>query len=420
MKENNLILRNCRYVLTFSPEGDLRLLENIDILVENGVITNIGKGLSKPRGFEEIDAGKHIVIPGFINAHTHAAMVVFRGYADDYELFDWLRKVWRAEERLDREIIYLATKVACYEMLLSGITGFIDMYPYYEEVVKAAKEIGLRVATGPICGFDEYLDIQDLDYKHYVPLINVHSLYALPIDEVIKCFDHASKRNFIVHIHVSETRKEVFEIKSRTGKFPVELMDSLGILNEKTLLVHLNWVTSWEVNIISLRKAKVAVCPTSSMKLANSGFTPILEFDSKDVAVGLGTDGACSANRLDMIEEMRQLILLYRHNYWDVRVGAKEAFKFATVNGFKILNIRGGIIAPGYKADLVAISLKSPWLRPILNPLSLVVYSACRSDVDYVIIEGRPTLTPELKEEIMYRANELWNKLEPKISKLWV
>ena len=346
-------------------------------------------------------------------------MVIFRGFADDYELTEWLTRVWRVEEGLDRDTVYLATKAACYEMLLSGITGFIDMYPYYEEVVRASSEVGLRVATGPICGFDVCLDVKDLGYSRFIPIINVHSLYTLPINEVVKCFSYASRKGLLVHIHVSETRKEVFEIKKRTGKFPVELMGSLGILNDKTLLVHLNWVTSWEVDMISRANSKVSVCPTSSMKLANSGFTPVYELSSKGVIVGLGTDGACSANRLDMIEEMRQLVLLYRHNYWDVRLKAKDSLTYATLNGYRILGIKGGIIGVGYIADIVAINMKNPWLKPKLNPLSLVVYTACRSDIDYVIIEGEVKVSPDIKEELIAKSNEIWSKLEVKAHYLW-
>ncbi len=418
---NYYLLKNCKYVITPTEGGDIKVLRDVDILISDGVIESVGEGLREvPQGADRLDMSNHIVTPGFVNAHTHAAMVIFRGYADDEELKDWLVKVWRVESRLTPKLIHKASLLACYEMLLSGTTLFQDMYSNYVETVGAAKEVGIRARAGPVCigGRCELSGIEGINYELFKPIINVHSLYSLSIDDVLKCFKYAMKLGIDVQIHVSETRWEVFDIRSRTGKFPVELMSELGILNKSTYLVHLNWVTSWELREIAKSGAKVAVCPSSSMKLANSGFTPIYELDRLGVLITLGTDGACSANRLDVINEVRQLILLYRHNYWDTRVSSKHAFRYVTINGFKAMGIRAGIIDVGYEADLVGISIRNPWMRPLTNPLSIVTYSIGRSDIDYVLVKGEPKLTPTNRVEILERVNQLWDEVEDEVKEI--
>lgn len=415
--KRSLVLQNCRYLVTYTSDNRLVVLEDVDVVVEDGVITGVGRNLDVPRGVDKLYLREHIVMPGLVNAHTHAAMTILRGYADDQELFDWLRKVWVVESKLTGNDVYLASRLAVYEMLFSGTTCFIDMYYYYEETVRAAKEVGLRVVAGPLCQ-DKGLDIPGGD-EYFNPIVNVHSLYRVPLERVVKCFEHARRNGVRVHIHVSETRREVYETWSKTGKFPVELMDTYNLLDENTILVHLNWVTSWEVNTIAFRRAKVVVCPSSSMKLANSGFTPIHELQQAEVTVGLGTDGACSTNKLDILDEMRQLVLLYRHNYWDTRITAQQAFQVATINGYRIAGFKTGTIEPGSLADIVVLNLRKPWMKPTANPLSLIVYTATRSDVDYVIVNGNPLLTPENKEELISKAEETWTRLESRITSLW-
>lgn len=416
MKES-LVLRDIKYLVTYTLDNRLVILKDVDVTVEDGIITGVGKNLEVPRGANRLYLKKHIVIPGLVNAHTHAAMIVLRGYADDQELFDWLKRVEIVESKLTRNDIYLASKLAAYEMLFSGTTCFIDMYYYYEEIVRAAKEIGLRVVTGPLCQ-DKDISIPSGD-NYFNPVVNIHSLYKTPLEKITACFERARRSGVRIQIHVSESRKEVYEIRSKTGKFPIELMDAYNLLDENVILVHLNWVTSWEINTIASKNAKVVVCPSSSMKLANSGFTPIYELQQAGITVGLGTDGACSANKLDILDEMRQLVLLYRHNYWDTRITASQAFQIATVNGYRIAGFKAGAIEPGSLADIVVLNLRKPWMKPHANPLSLIVYTATRSDVDYVIVNGNLILAPENKDEFISKAEETWLKLEQRVANLW-
>jgi len=415
-----LLLKNCKYVVTPTEEGSIKVLRGTDILISDGLIESVGKGLKGvPQGTERIDMSKYIVTPGFVNAHTHAAMVLLRGYVDDAELRDWLRTVWSVEKYLSPKLIRKASLLACYEMLFSGTTLFQDMYYHYVETVEAAKEVGIRVRAGPLCGWGEYC-LKEVNYELFKPVINVHSVYTVNSEELIKCFRYARELGIDVHIHVSETRWEVYDVKSRTGKFPIELLNDLGLLSESTYIAHLNWVTSWELRELARAKAKVAVCPSSSMKLANSGFTPIYELDRLGVLITLGTDGACSSNRLDVISEVRQVVLLYRHNYWDIRLGAKDALRYATINGYRATGVKAGVISEGYEADLIAISTESPWVRPLMNPLSIVTYSLSRSDVAYVIVRGNPVLSPENRGELRERVSSLWDEVEGELPNLWV
>ena len=417
METKNLVLKNCRFILTPKPKGEISILEDKDVVIEDGVITSVGLSTNVPRGADRLYLGNHIVAPGLVNAHTHAAMSILRGYADDYELNEWLKRVWRVEKKLSRDLVYNASLLSCYEMLLSGITCFQDMYPMYEETVKAACEVGLRVAAGPMCGWESpTLCSSNAFFKQ---IINIHSIYAVELDDVKSCIEYALKHGVKVQIHVSETRREVYECRRRTGKFPVELLDSMGCLSDKVVLVHLNWVTSWEAEAISRAGSQVVVCPSSSMKLANSGFTPVYELMSKNVVVGLGCDGVCSSNKLDVLGEMRQMVLLYRHNYWDVRLKAEHAFKAATINGYLITGFKSGVVMEGYNGDLIAINLKSPRLKPDFNPLSLMVYSSTPCDLDYVIIGGDVKVTPESKYKITDKAYSIWNKIKHHVESIW-
>ncbi len=417
METRNLILKNCRFILTPKPNGEVRVMENKDIVIEDGVITSLGVSKNAPRGADKLYLKNHIVAPGLVNAHTHAAMSILRGYADDYELHEWLNRVWSVERKLSRRLVYNASLLSCYEMVLSGITCFQDMYPMYEETVRAACKVGVRVVAGPMCGWENISLLQGNSL--FKPIVNIHSIYAVELDNVKSCIEYALKHEVKVQIHVSETRKEVYECKRRTGKFPVELLDSMECLSKNTILVHLNWVTNWEVEAISRRGAQVVVCPSSSMKLANSGFTPIHELMSKNVVVGLGCDGACSSNKLDVLSEMRQLVLLYRHNYWDTRVKAEHAFKAATINGSLITGFKCGVIAEGYKGDIIALNTKNPRLKPLFNPLSILVYSTSPCDVEYVVINGNVVVSPESREELLNEANDVWSSIEDEVWELW-
>ncbi|GAB6946410.1 amidohydrolase [Vulcanisaeta sp. JCM 16161] len=393
------LLRNCDFVITWI-NNELRILRNVDIAIDNGLIVNVG---NIARGtYEEIDCSGHAVIPGLVNAHTHTPMSLLRGFYDDAELITWLNKMWSVERELTRDVISLGSELSIIEMVMSGTTAFIDMYHYPDVTASVALRYGLRAALGPT--FIDTLRSPALvenELRNFLsmygdsslirPIINVHSIYAVSRDTLLRIKDLSNELNLPIQIHASETRDEVYESKRRFGMFPVEYLNSLGLILSKTQLVHLGWVTNWELSIIAKANARVTHAPTSNMKLATAGHFPMRELIDMGVTVTLGTDGPASNNSLDMFREMKMAVLLQRHSYWDVGIKAIHAFKAATINGYKLLGLNGGCINNGCVADLVLLDLSSPRLQPARddNILSNIVYSADGSDVDMVIVDGK-------------------------------
>ena len=407
MSGEELLLRRCKFVLV----GDGWVLRDVNVVVRDGVIASVGEEVDKS-GLV-LDCSDKVVIPGLVNSHTHAAMTLLRGYCDDAELFGWLKRIWRVEARLTPRIVYLASKLAIYEMLSSGTTAFVDMYFYPEETAKAAEELGIRAALGPpiIEGVGELEGsvaraksfVKDFGRSRLiVPILNVHSIHACSRETLEAVAELSRELEVKVHIHVSETRREVFECKKKYGLFPVEYLDRLGVLSDRCILVHLGWVTSWEIELIREKGACVVHCPSSNTKLATAGFFPFKEMVRSGIAVGLGTDGPASNNTLDMIREMRMAVLLQRNNYWDVDVNAADAFRAATLNGGAILGVRVGSVEEGYLADLALLDAYSVRLQPLRadNLLSAIVYSASGADVVATVVGGRLVYDREDEEKI--------------------
>ncbi len=424
----SLLLRQCKYVITpISPHG-VAVHQEYDIMIEDGIITCVSDRCEAPRGIDTIDCRNLIAIPALGNAHTHVAMVALRGYADDYELFDWLKRVWHAEKLLTRDVVYHAAIIGCIEMAMSGIGAFQDMYFFPEEVAKAAMAVGLRVRTGPIAGLDpldisKWRALEASSHGMFSTVINVHSLYGIDIEDIEKAFTVSEEQAVDIHMHLSETRREVFEVKKRFGMLPVEYLEKRGWLSPRLIAVHLNWVTSWELDYIARASARVVVNPTNGAKLAVGGFAPLREMLAKGIEVGLGTDGACSSNRLSILREMRMLILLYRHNYWDPWIRAPHAFYIATRGSYSAMKIKGGTIKPGAVGDIALIDPSTPWLYPLTPKriLSHIVYSAEANNVRYTIVNGRIIWSQDTAEELerLFReAAKHVNKFIEKVDKI--
>lgn len=410
-------LRNCKFVITWRND-ELVVLEDIDIKIRDSIIEEAGKNLPIESGYEIINASNYIVMPGLVNAHTHSPMILLRGYYDDAELHVWLEKMWSIEKKLTPEITRLASEMAILEMIISGTVMFIDMYFYPEVTAEVANQYGIRACLGPV-----FLDtiskpeqvvneLRNLYFKYrdhelIKPIVNIHSIYACSRETIEIARDVANELNLHVHIHVSETRDEIFKCKKMYGKFPVEYLDSLGLVNNNVQMVHLGWVTNWEIEIIKKKNAKVTHCPTSNMKLATAGFFPFRELVESDVVVTIGTDGAASNNSLDMFREMKNTVLLQRNNYWEVKIKAHHVLKAATINGYRLIGLKGGNIEKNYKADLVMIRIDNPHIQPLRkdNLISNIVYTATGRDVDTVIISGK----------IVYQKEKDYEKVREKI-----
>jgi len=421
-----VLLRGCRFVVTMD---DGRILEKVDILLEDGIIKEIAERIDE-KDDVVVNCSDYVVMPGLVNCHTHAAMVLLRGYYDDAELHVWLNKMWEVESRLTPDIVYLASKLAILEMISTGTTAFVDMYFFPQATAKAAMEMGIRAYLGPpfidiILDRKEVMKELESFIKQYEkhelirPIVNVHSIYTCDEETLLAAGELSNRYDLLYHIHISETRKEVFECKKKHGVFPVEYLDRLGVLSERTLLVHLGWVTSWEIELIRERKAKVVHCPTSNMKLATAGFFPLKEMLAQGVAVGLGTDGPASNNSLDMFREMKTCVLLQRNNYWRTDVGAYDALLMATAEASKILGIRTGMIRRGHLADLVLLNSKSLRMMPLRkdNLVSNMVYSATGGNVVMTIVNGRIVYDRSRHEELLEEAIRISERLNNFIAK---
>ncbi len=417
-----ILLRGCRFVLCSVD----RVLERVDVYVEDGVIACLGEGCGSKTGIV-IDCGGLIAMPCLYNAHTHAAMTVFRGYYDDGDLFDWLSRVWAVERKLTPRVVYLASRLAVMEMLSSGVCGFMDMYYYPEETLRACLEHGIRARLGPPLFEADRVEAVLQGFASKLPkdglvglAVNVHSVYALDT-EVVEAASEASRRlGAPLHIHVSETRREVYMVRRRYGLFPVELLDRLGALHEYTVLVHAGWIASWELDLVARAGSSIVHCPASNMKLATAGHFPVYEAMKKGINVALGTDGPATNNTLDMLREMRVMVLLQRHAYWDTRIKAEHALQAATVGSARAMRIpHVGKLEQGWRADIVLLDARSLGMQPLRreNLVSAIVYTGHAGMVRYTIVDGRLAYSPEHHEKWATEAEKIAEELNEFIAK---
>ncbi len=386
------------------------------------------------RAAQALDYPQGLILPGLINAHTHAAMALFRGLADDLPLEEWLNShIFPAERRLNRDFVYWGTKLAVAEMLLSGTTTFCDMYLFADAVAQAAEECGMRAVVGevlydfpsphygpPAAGlsFSEGLCRTLKDHPLVRAAIQPHAVYTCSPDLLQQCGELADKYDTRLVIHLSETQKEVADCEARYGVTPVAHLHGLGLLTHRLVADHAVALTEADLELLAASGAGVAHCPESNMKLA-SGLAPVGELLSRGVPVGLGTDGCASNNNLDLLQEMDTAAKLQKVRYLDPTVlPAPAALKLATLGSARVLGLEKevGALAPGMKGDLVVIDLDQPHLTPIYDPYSHLVYAAGGADVQTVLVHGRVVvqdrhlLTFDLNET-MARARELAGKM---------
>ncbi|HBL36582.1 MAG TPA: N-ethylammeline chlorohydrolase [Firmicutes bacterium] len=354
---------------------------------------------------EVVDARTKLVMPGLVNTHTHAAMVLFRSLGDDYPLFTWLKeKIWPLEAKLTAEDVYNGTRLAINEMLLSGTTTFADQYFFMDRVADAVDEAGIRaVLSRGILGSDEEVERkleeaveQGKKWKgkaegRVTAMLGPHSPYTLTPAALRQIVTAARHYQLSLHIHVAETRDELEEIGKDYGKRPVAYLVDQGVFSRPVLLAHGVWLDEGEISFLAKQKVAIAHNPSSNLKLA-SGIAPVVQLQKAGVQVSLGTDGAASNNRLDMFTELRTASLLHKVSNQDPTVvPAEMALRMATINGARALGLGDqiGSLEPGKKADLILIDLERSHLTPCFNPVSLMVYSARGSDVSDVMVNGQ-------------------------------
>ena len=367
-----------------------------DILIKENEIEKIEDSINA-LNFEVIDyKGKYAVIPGFVNAHTHLGMTLFRGFADDICFDEWLfNKIIPAEEKLTSKDIYFGTKLGLIEMIKSGTTFVNEMY-YLKgvlETVKAIEEMGVRAVVGISVDDSNFERVKEFDIPSKTDLIDFaiapHAIYTASLKVLKWVKEIAEKNNMLIHMHLSETFKEVQDCISKYGKRPVNYLNEIGLLNERCVFAHSIWLNNEELEILREKKCSLVYNPCSNMKLASGVF----RFDDilkKKINVCLGTDGAGSNNNLDMMEEMKVGALLQKINNIDpCSYFFEDVFKSATENGGLALRKKIGKVEEGYLADLVFINLEKSYFKPGCNFISDLVYSANSECVEDVMCNGK-------------------------------
>ncbi|MBI4823221.1 MAG: amidohydrolase family protein [Nitrospirae bacterium] len=387
------------------------LIKDGGVVVSGSKIVEVGsfKELSKNYKPKKIIGGKgKAVLPGLINTHTHAAMVLMRGMADDISLKEWLeRHIWPSEQKwLSPSFISDAVSLACLEMLKAGITTYNDMYFYEHVSANTAKKMGMRAVLGSgILDFptktagsvEEYLKNAEEFIKAWkddeliTPCVAPHAVYTCNLETLKKAFLLSEKYDTLIHIHLSETRWEVAESLKRYGKTPGMLLEGLGILSRRLLAVHCIWLSDEEIEVFAKRGVGVSHCIESNLKLA-SGVAPVPKMLKAGIKVTFGTDGAASNNDLNIFSEMSTAAKLHKSVSDDpTTLPAKTVIKMATRWAGEALGLGGiiGSLEKGKSADLIVVDLLRPHLTPVYNIFSHIVYSMRPSDVETVMVNGK-------------------------------
>ncbi len=421
-------------VVTMDAEGHV-LPEGAVVIRGDRIVSVLESGEALPPARETLDAAGHLVIPGLVNAHGHAAMTLLRGIADDLKLLEWLEgHIFPAESKnVSPEFVYWGTLLGCVEMARSGTTTYVDMYMFEEEAARATERAGIRGVLGQsVIGFPvpDYKTPEDAlvgarsfleRYRGHplvVPSVAPHALYTTPLEIVVKARDLARAYGVPLQIHAVEPPEENDQILSKLGKRTIDALAGAGILGPGTILHHAIWLSEEDIRTIARLGASTSHNPESNMKTA-SGTSPVPDLLAAGVAVGLGTDGAASNNNLDMFEEMDTAAKLGKLVRQDATaMPAKTVFHMATLGGASALGMaeRVGSLETGKLADIVLVDARVPELTPLYDVYSHLVYAVKGANVATVVVNGRIVVRNRRmvtvdEEEVMARANELKGKI---------
>ena len=393
-------------ILTMDPQNTL-LAEGWLAIRGDEIVVIGGSEDPRPGAGKTIDARRGVIMPGLINGHTHAAMSLFRGLADDLPLMEWLNHyIFPVESRMDGDFVFTGTLLACAEMIMSGTTTFCDMYLFEDRVAEAAKTSGMRAIVGEV--------LYDFDSPNYGPIaegltfteelitkwkddplisiaVEPHSPFTCSPDLLSATNDLAQKHDVPLIIHLSETAYEIQEVEQKYGRRPVAHLESLGLLGSHLIANRCVHLEQDEIHLLATKGVKAIHNPESNMKLA-SGIAPIPEMLANCLTVGLGTDGCASNNNLDLFAEMDMAAKLHKVSTMDTTVmDALTVLKMATIQGAAALGLDAltGSLEVGKKADVIIVDTAKPHLTPMYNPYSHLVYAARGNDVSHVLINGR-------------------------------
>ncbi len=397
--------------------------ETVGLRCEDGRISELGTGVAAREGDEVIDATGLALVPGLVNGHTHAAMTLFRGYADDLPLMEWLEQhIWPVEKRMEDEDVYWGTRLACVEMIRSGTIRFWDMYWHAHAAARAVEDAGLRAVTAaPLiddadpakseraCSDAERSleRITEAGGERARPGFAPHAIYSVSERSLRWVAERAAELKIPIQIHLSETREEVEGCVRDHGMRPAAWLDRCGLLGPETVLAHGVWLDDEELELIAERGATVVTNPVANMKLAVGGVFPYVAARDRGVAIGLGTDGPGSNNSLDLLADAKAFALMQKHVASDpAQVTAAEAWEIAT--GSRSPLVGGVALEAGERADFLLVRAGAPELTPG-DLVANLVYAASGSVVDATVVAGRALMrggVVEGADEVVARARE--------------
>lgn len=386
----------------------------VDVLIEGEKFSKIANNIEE-KADTIIDGTNKAIMPAFYNTHNHISMTLLKGIGEDKDLFVWLSKdIWPREDKLTAEDIYIASKFAILELIKGGTVFFNDMYPFVEETMKAIDEMGIRASVS-IVQFDlfdkkqtekkiqatkDFVNLKNPNEKRIIKTIAVHAVYTVSEELLDLAAKVAKENDMFLHIHASETEKEVKDCIEKYGCTPIQKLEKHGLLTEKTILAHCVHLNDNDIEIINKYKVKISHCPVSNQKLC-SGNMPLQKLLDKNCFITLGTDGSSSNNSLSMIDEMKVCALNAKNQAKSPLAGkVNDIFKIATENGAKAFNINAGEIKEGKLADFVLYDLNNYHLIPNFNLVSNIIYSADNSAISDVFCDGKPImLNGKVKDE---------------------
>ncbi len=436
----DLLLTDVSWLLPCTPR--MPVIRGGAVAIHAGVIQAVGEKADVESRYESentIRLTDHILLPGLVNTHVHAAMSLFRGLGDDLPLQQWLEKViFPAESRhVDPWFVHLGTLLACVEMLQGGITTFCDGYFFEEEAARAVEASGIRAVLGqgvldfPTPDVEDPSRFQDRveaflsALEHFPerirPSLFCHAPYTCSAETLQRVKKRCTESRLLFQIHLSETRSEVEQLLAEVGERPAFYLDRLGILDERTLCAHAVWLNAEERELLAERRAAVAHNVESNLKLA-SGIAPIPDLLQLGVRVGLGTDGCASNNDLNLFSEMSLTAKVHKAVRKDPTVcSAGEVLRMATALGAEAVGWGDevGTLEEGKRADCIAVRLDRPHLTPLFDPVSHLVYAAGPGDVDWVWVDGKTVVrhgevqtvdVPELLKEVRTAAASIGSR----------
>jgi 5-methylthioadenosine/S-adenosylhomocysteine deaminase len=396
--------------------------------VEDGTIAKIGPRIRPREGDEVIDADGMAIVPGLVNGHTHAAMTLFRGHGDDLPLMRWLQEViWPAEARLADADVYWGTRLACLEMIRTGTVRFWDMYWHPAATVRAVEDAGIRatvsaplVDVGDAAGGDRIPEIARRSLEEIgeprelvAPALGPHAIYTVSEDALRWIGEASGERDLPIHIHLSETEDEVNRCVADHGVRPAEYLDRLGVLGPRTVLAHGVWLDESELALVGERGATVVTNPVANLKLAVGRVFPYRAARRQGIHIGLGTDGAGSNNSLDLLQDVKIMALLQKHEARDPSVlPAADAWRIVTGAAAPLLGATGRL-AEGEPADFLLVRSDTPELG-VGDFTAALIYAASGAVIDTTVVNGQVLMrggVVEGSDEVVAKARERCSRL---------